>query len=90
MGKRPKTKKRERTAIRKLRKYLGFTVENLARTINVSIYTVTSWDSGIHSPGPEGIRRLRTAFVEAAISMGKNKEKAIDFVDERLLSKDSL
>lgn len=80
-------KKLTGTALRKLRKYFGYSVDDLCEATGIRFRTIQSWEAGYREPREEGWIRLRRAFVDLAMQEGRERKDAIGFIDERLFPK---
>ncbi len=78
-------KRRIESPIKELREHFGFSREQLARELNISFFTLRSWEQGVTRPSPEGRRRIRNAFIAEAMKIGMERKRAVLWVMERLV-----
>lgn len=84
--KRKKVNKAVLTHLRTLREALGLDLTTLARMLNLSESTVSSWERGVRRPLPEGWRRLRvilTRWIMEQLHLGR--KEATEFLLPRLI-----
>ena len=62
--------KREPIDVRDIRQSLGFTQEDLARTLGLALSTVSKWEQGISAPS-----RLAREKIEKLVKKGGIKKK---------------